>query len=224
MQSTHESDVELVCRWRSGDERGFTQLFRRYQGRIRGMCWKYLRDMAMADDVTQESFCRLLETADRVGEGFNVSAWLHRIAVNLCLDELRRVARREPVATEARSGRDASGWLDELVDTGRAYRPDAAAEAALTRRLVRDAIARLPERQRRVLVLRDVEGMSHAAISATAGIAQGALQGVLHRARERFRIEYVALEGMSPDWVPRAAVRVEAATPRRALPGRRTAA
>jgi len=153
------------------------------------MCWNYLHDTEMVEDVLQDTFCHLLERAPEVDPTFNVSAWVHRIAANLCIDELRRRARRSEVQV---SGNTAGLAALEVVDNDRCGRPDEALELDLTRELVRSAILALPARQREVLILRDVHGCSEAATACRLSVSSGSVQGLLHRAREGFKEAYVS--------------------------------
>jgi RNA polymerase sigma-70 factor (ECF subfamily) len=185
-----EDDVTLLAAYRDGDQSAFARLVIRYQARLRGMCWNYLHDFEMVEDVLQDTFCQVFERAPSVTDSFNVSAWVHRIAANLCIDELRRRARRSAVHVSA----DAAGpAMLQVIDADRSGRPDEALELDVTRRLVRAAILSLPERQRDVLILRDVSGCSEAVTARRLGISSGSVQGLLHRAREAFKDAYVGL-------------------------------
>jgi RNA polymerase sigma-70 factor (ECF subfamily) len=190
-------DLGLVEAYRRGDDAAFAALLARYERRIRGMCSRYLHDSSLVEDVVQETFCRVLETIDRVEPGYNLSAWIHRIAANLCLDELRRRSRRQGV--EPTAGNGAAAVPPQIVDTERRHRPDEALEQAQTNAQVWEAIRRVPQRQRRVLILRDVHGLSHTAIRSLLRMPAGAVQGTLHRARERFKHEYLALDGCAAE-------------------------
>ena len=188
-------DLVLVAAYRRGDSAAFDHIFSRYEARIRGMCWRYMHDIDVVDDLVQETFCHLIEAIDRVEEEhFNLSAWIHRIAANLCLDELRRRARRQ--RADAPDGVNGDDIVLAIVDDDRWGHPEEALDAACTRTLVWEAVNRRPDRQREVLILREVRGLTHAAISSELKLAPGAVQGVLHRARERFKHEYVSLEGL----------------------------
>jgi RNA polymerase sigma-70 factor (ECF subfamily) len=192
---TGGDDLALVAAYRRGDSAAFDHIFSRYEARIRGMCWRYMHDVDVVDDLVQETFCHLIEAIGRIDEDhFNLSAWIHRIAANLCLDELRRRARRQ--RADAPDGAGGDEVVLAIVDDDRWGHPEEAVDAACTRTLVWEAVNRLPDRQREVLILREVRGFTHAAISAELKLAPGAVQGVLHRARERFKHEYVTLEGL----------------------------
>jgi RNA polymerase sigma-70 factor (ECF subfamily) len=185
-----EDDVALLTAYRHGDQSAFARLVVRYQARLRGMCWNYLHDFEMVEDVMQDTFCHVLERTPSVTDNFNVSAWVHRIAANLCIDELRRRARRSAVHVSADTAGPA---ILQVIDADRSGRPDEALELDMTRQLVRAAIHSLPERQRDVLILRDVSGYSEAVTARRLGISCGSVQGLLHRAREGFKDAYVVL-------------------------------
>ena len=186
-----DSDVTLLDRYRGGDVTAFEGLFRRYRGRLRGTCSRYLSGDDELDDVVQETFLRLLRIADRVDEGFNVSAWLHRVAINICLDELRR--RRAVEVVDAES-------TEPVLHLAcrRAEQPEEAWEIGEARRILVRVAGTLPERQREAFVLREIQGLSYDAIARRLGMGVGAVETLLFRARERFRAEYFRLEGIEP--------------------------
>lgn len=184
-------DVALLDRYRDGDVAAFEGLFRRYRGRLRGTCSRYLSGDDELDDVVQETFLRLLRIADRVEAGFNVSAWLHRVAINICLDELRR-RRSVPLV-------DAEGTGPALhLACRRAEQPEEAWEIEEARRILSRVAGTLPQRQREAFVLREIHGLSYEAIARRLGMGVGAVETLLFRARERFRAEYFRLEGIEP--------------------------
>jgi RNA polymerase sigma-70 factor (ECF subfamily) len=188
--SPSDDDLALLSAHMRGDESAFAILMVRYQGRLRGMCWNYLHDAEMVEDVLQDTFCQMLQRVHRLDGDLNLSAWVHRVAANLCIDELRRRSRR----SELHAPGDVERALGSVIDDDRRGRPEDAFDLDVTRRLVRAAILQLPESQRDVLILRDVCGHSEAETARALGTTTGSVQGVLHRARERFRDAYIAME------------------------------
>jgi RNA polymerase sigma-70 factor (ECF subfamily) len=155
----------------------FWELYDRYYSRVRGYSRSMLRDPSASDDVVQETFMRAQANLDALREPEKVPAWLFRIAHNLCMDHLR--ARR-------------SSHIDPSAD------PDAAAScegASVQRDLergqmsdcVRGKIDRLPETDRAVILLYDIQGLSHQEIAEVLGIEVGAVKVRLHRARKKLR-------------------------------------
>jgi RNA polymerase sigma-70 factor (ECF subfamily) len=186
-----DDDVGLLLAHRQGDVRGFERLFARHHDRLRALAVRYLRDPVEADDVLQETFLRLLRIADTVDDGFNVMAWLHRVASNICLSQLRTARRVQLVDT-------AGETMQAEEDRRRAGQPEAAYEITYARELFGRVARRLPAQQRICLVLREVEGLSYRDIADRLGVSPGSIESLLFRARRRFRDEYLRLEGEEP--------------------------
>ncbi len=190
-----KEDVELLLAHLAGDVSAFGRLVGRHDPRLRSLCKRYLDDSATVDDIIQETFCRVLTSTNRIDHRFNVGAWMQRIALNLCIDELRRRNRWMV-------GHSSNQQVDPLdvLDGDRSYQPEDALELDATRQQIHAAIMQLSAVQRDVLVLRDVRGVSEAGTAKILGIRTGAVQGILHRARERFRNTFA---GQSVDKGPR---------------------
>lgn len=173
-QDAADADVDQARAAAGGDTRAFEQLYRRHVGRVHGVIVRLVgRHGARADDLTQDTFVRVWRALPEFRFESALSTWLHRMAVNTALMELR-------------SRRSGPRWEDEadgedivMADT-RAHGP------ALGMDLER-AVATLPPRARAVLVLHDVEGWKHEEISVSLGMAVGSSKAQLHRARQLLR-------------------------------------
>jgi RNA polymerase sigma-70 factor (ECF subfamily) len=179
-----EDDVSLLIAYRDGDARAFERLYSRHATAIRLLCLRHLRSDASADDAVQETFLRLVRGADRVDRGFNVRAWLHRVAANLCIDMLR-AQRRCP------STNDDGTVMRTLPTQSRADQPEAAFEMTWLRETVTRVADSMPPRQRAALMLRELDGLSYHAIAEALQLSPGAVETLLFRARRRFREEYL---------------------------------
>ncbi len=187
-----DDDLALIRAYMNGDAAAFDKLFTRYNQRIRSVCTRYVGDGPVAEDLVQDTFFNVLRTLDRVDTGFNFSAWIHRIAVNLCHDELRRRTRAQQHL--AAGGDEVEEAVLRLADRDRHGHPEAALEMAHLRQLVWDVSKRLPERQRMVLTLRELQGLSYAAIAHVMGISESAVETLLHRARKRFKEVFLRMD------------------------------
>ncbi len=195
------ADIELVQAYQDGNVEAFDQLYLRYHQAIHALTNRLVRDPLLAEDLTQETFFRVLRSLNRVDESFNFSAWIHRIATNLCYDELRRRKRGQAPAGE--EGPRASNPLmgvedpEEVLGTIASKDPSGHPEDALAmrelRREVWDVAARLPKNYRTILSLRELQGLTYAAIAAVMGLSESAVETLLHRARRRFKAEYIYL-------------------------------
>lgn len=191
VRDVRDDDVGLLHAYRDGDVHAFERLFSRHHDRLRALAVRYLRDPVEADDVLQETFLRLLRIADTVDDGFNVMAWLHRVAANICLTQLRSSKRVQLVDT-------AGETMSSEEDRRRAGQPEAAYEMTFARELFGSVVRRLPTQQRVCLVLREVEGLSYRDIADRLSVSPGSIESLLFRARRRFRDEYLRLEGEEP--------------------------
>lgn len=173
--TAHPGDT-LAWRAARGDLAAFEQLYRDHVGRIfallRRLCGGH---DARAQDLTQEVFVRAWQALPKFRFESAFATWLHRLAVNTALMELR----------ERRSGIDAE-ITDDVLDT-QATIDTAGVRTVLTTDLER-AIATLPPRARAVLVLFDVEGLTHEEIAAQLDMAVGSSKAQLHRARGLVRV------------------------------------
>ncbi len=167
-------DAVLAMRAANADVAAFEQLYRRHHRRVHGVIMRIVgHASARAEDLTQEAFVRAWQALPSFRHDSSVSTWLHRLAVNTALMELR--SRR------SRPQQDEDEDSFEQLST-----PDTAGNAVLGRDLER-AVATLPPRARAVLVLHDVEGWKHQEIAHQLGMAVGSSKAQLHRARGLLR-------------------------------------
>ena len=187
------SDADLIANYLAGDVSGFDELFRRHHHRVRATCALMVGDSALAEDLVQETFLHVLRSLTRIDQSFNVAAWINRIAVNAARDELRRRARR---SGHIHNG-DPETDLLRVADTDREGDPEKAFELSNLRKLIWQVAQQLPERQQMALALRELQGLSYAAIGRVMGLSEPAVETLLFRARKRFREEFMQLE--NPD-------------------------
>ena len=168
-------DAVLARRAASADVSAFEALYRRHHRRVHGVIARLVGQAgARAEDLTQEAFVRAWQALPSFRFESAVSTWLHRLAVNTALMELRS-RRNGPRFDE-----------DEDAIEGLGLADSAGHSTALSMDLER-AVATLPPRARAVLVLYDVEGWKHEEIAAELGMAVGSSKAQLHRARHLLR-------------------------------------
>lgn len=187
------SDLDLIRSYLSGDVPAFDMLFRRYHKAIYGLTFRLLRDRQLAEDITQETFFQILRTIHRINDSFNFSAWIHRIATNLCYDELRR-RKKFPEAQEIDDEESEDSVL-QVPDADTRKSPEVALEIRELRDAVWAVARRLPEKYRLVLTLRELQGLSYANIARKMRVSESAVETLLHRARRRFKEEFLFMEG-----------------------------
>ena len=181
-----DPDLPLWMAVVEGDHGAFAELVRRHEGRLFNLAYRMLGDPEEAREATQDVFLKAFRNAARFKPKGKVYTWLYRIAMNLCLNRLRRrkIVRFFSLA-EAGTGGDRSGEPIELDPAD--HRPDAEADLRTRRRwkTVRRSIDELPTSQRQVLILAKFEGLSYREISEILGITLGAVESRLVRAMRR---------------------------------------
>jgi RNA polymerase sigma-70 factor (ECF subfamily) len=164
---------DLVARAQAGDQTAFRDLYRQHAGRVYALCLRLTGDARDAEERTQDVFVRLWDKVRSFRAESAFSSWLHRLAVNVVLNERRTTGRREQRVMIAE-------------DPGALERNRGSATEGLSIDLER-AIAALPDGAREVFVLYDIEGYAHAEIAELVGIAEGTSKAQLFRARRLLR-------------------------------------
>lgn len=172
-------DRVLVEQYQEGDVAAFEDLYRRYYGRLFRFCLRRTGDPHEAEELTQEAFARAYRAMPMLRGERRFYPWLSVIASRLCIDSHRRAGRTEPTAD---------------VDAGLVSDPDHLA-AAVDHDLLHQALERLNDRHREVLHLREREGWSYQRIADHYGITMGAVEGLLFRARQALRREFLSVAG-----------------------------
>ena len=172
----------LVFAAQEGDADAFSELFRRHYQTVRSACARRLRDIREADEVAQAAFVRAYERLDRCTGDRRFGAWVQVIANNLCVDHMRATARTSP---SDEVGSDSIEPIENL--------PEHAVLRAEQAALIKRALASLPDRQRDVVVARDVDGRRPPEIAAALGLSLGAVDSLLLRARRRLAASVQAM-------------------------------
>ncbi len=168
--------VDDVARAQRGDARAFERIYRQHVDRVFSVCVRMVGDRAKAEELTQDVFVRAWEKLGTFRGDSAFSTWLHRLAVNLVLNEREADARRR--------NRTDDGIEDmDSIATGD-VRPLPVPGLSLD---LESAIAALPNGARRVFVLHDVEGYTHEEIGQMLGVTSGGCKAQLHRARMLLR-------------------------------------
>ena len=186
-----DADWGLLARAGGGDGDAFTALVERHQERLIGLCARCLGDREEARDAAQEVFLKAFRHAERVEPRGRFFTWLYRIAINHCLNQVRRRRIVRFFSFQGMgAGGDGGGRLEGTADA--AFDPadggPDAETALLSRerwRVTRERLERLPENQRVVLLLARFEGLSGREIAETLGITEGAVESRLVRAMRR---------------------------------------
>ena len=181
LQFSWRTDHELVAAVRRGEDRAFEQLYSRYRMRIWSYVGGILHDADRAEDVSQEVFISVLRRLRDTERPITFKPWIYQIARNACIDELRRARRTHEVPFDPEG--EAEGGPDELFSI--APGPDLAVESKQQLEDLLGAFRGLSELHHRILVLRELEGLSYSEIGTRLGMSRPVVESTLFRARRR---------------------------------------
>jgi RNA polymerase sigma-70 factor (ECF subfamily) len=178
-------DEVLLAAYRDGDSQAFETLLARYRGPLFTFLLRSARDRARAEELYQDVWMKVIERCDEFRGDAKFSTWLYTIARNLCVDHQRKMKFRGHAsldATQPGSGQSMGA---------RVANPGPSTEQLATGRLVRDRIARavegLPEEQREVFLLRQLQGLAFKEIAEVVGVPPNTVKSRMRYALERLQ-------------------------------------
>jgi RNA polymerase sigma-70 factor, ECF subfamily len=179
-QGDRLSEAEAIERAKQGDEEAFEVLYHLHKRRVYSLCLRMTANTAAAEDLTQEAFLQLFRKIGTFRGESAFSTWLHRMAVNVVLMQLRKkglpvVSLEETMETEEESPKKEPGAEDVRL------------AGSLNRLQLEQAIGDLPPGYRMVFLLHDVEGYEHNEIAEMVGCSIGNSKSQLHKARMKLR-------------------------------------
>ena len=175
-------EAELLDRARAGDKLAFGQLVRRHQRRVYACAVQMLADQAGADDAVQETFLRAFRAIDRFDGRSELSTWLYRICVNVCLNLIRR--RRRTDALDVQDPRLPEPTADATQGENH---PETAAETRELQGRLAIALDQLTPSLRTTVILVLVQGVPHKEAAQILGCPEGTVAWRIHEARRRLR-------------------------------------
>jgi RNA polymerase sigma-70 factor (ECF subfamily) len=179
-------DVAWIREFQSGREQGFNRLVLKHKDRVYGLCLRLLSgDAGEAEDAAQEAFVRGYKGLREFRLEAKFSTWMYRIAVNVCKNKQASRSWRDSRKNVPLETADAVG-MASAAGSG-APSPAHILDAKQRRVRIESAIARLPDEQRELIVLRDVEGRSYEEIAEATGLNPGTMKSRLNRGRGQLR-------------------------------------
>jgi RNA polymerase sigma-70 factor, ECF subfamily len=174
-------EPEVLARAQAGDHQAFAQLYSLHKRRIYSLCLRMVGNVAEAEDLTQEAFLQLHRKIATFRGDSAFSTWLHRLAINVVLMQLRKkglslISLDEAMEPSQDDGPSRSFGAPDLTLTG-----------AIDRLALERAIAELPAGYRLIFILHDVEGFEHNEIASMLDCSIGNSKSQLHKARLKLR-------------------------------------
>lgn len=182
------SDEELMERCSNGDMVAFELIMLRYKDAIFNFTYHFLADYHRAEDISQETFLRVLKNSGKYKSRDRFKTWLYRIAANLCKNELRNTKRHKTLSLE-----DSALEIENLSSYIYSS-PDKSYEKKEISRLVKRLIEALPEDQRMAIVMREYQDLSYEEIASVLKCSLGAVKSKIHRARQNIKEMFTKME------------------------------
>ena len=183
------SDEELLRRFNEGDAEAFAQLVGRYQRPLFNFILRSVRRRERADELLQDVFMKVVQRSQDFKGNSKFSTWLYTIARNLCIDHSRKMVFRRHVSLDA-PGRSAGSeegptLLERTAAEG--PEPDRAMLQSDLRIRIAEAVEELPEEQRDVFLMRQVQGMPFKDIADIVGVPENTVKSRMRYALERLQ-------------------------------------
>ncbi|MDQ6828077.1 MAG: sigma-70 family RNA polymerase sigma factor, partial [Gemmatimonadota bacterium] len=181
-------DADVVELAKNGRDDAFQELVRRYERPVFSLIFRMVRDRETAEDLSQDTFIKVLNHIDRYRPEFKLSSWLFKIANNLTIDHLRK----RQLQTISIDGSPHAGTAAEVEATSLDVQShsESALEEMESRELgsaIEQAIAKLRPEYRSCILLRHVDGRSYEEIAAALNLPLGTVKTYIHRARRELR-------------------------------------
>jgi RNA polymerase sigma-70 factor (ECF subfamily) len=177
-QKNHEEDLFLVKAITSGDDDAFSRLFEKYRLAVHSLCYRFTRNAADAEDLTQEVFVKVYHKIRTFDARAKFFTWLYRVTINHCIS----FRRKRPPALDAIEPKEAADFTRQIE----------------LRIMIDRAMLALPRQQRMVFVLRHYQQLSFDEIGEAMGISTGAAKAHHHFAVHKLR-EFFS-EARSQSW------------------------
>jgi len=197
-QFENVTDEELMCLVQNGNMDAFSELARRYEGRLLSFLHRFVGNVTQAEDLLQATLLRVYRARARFKGSGKFSMWLYTIAANLAKDYLRKTRKYRFIALDAPVGQS-SNVIDFYEAKG-----ESASESAQKKeisRLVRLAVERLPHDQKLTILLSHYEGMRYGEIAKVLGCSKGTVKSRVFRAKmklKEFLADYLAGKEVAP--------------------------
>lgn len=185
-------DTNLMLQLKSGDQHAFQELVERHKLSVLNLCLRFAGNKADAEDLAQEVFIRIFQSAPKYEVKAAFTTWVYRIAVNLCLNHQRRKKIVHFFSLNHKHSSD-SQFEDRQPEAPGSEQPDQEFERKELQRLVQDAIQSLPESQKTVIILHRYQELSYQEIAEVLDTTVSAVESRLHRAKQNLkkRLKYI---------------------------------
>jgi RNA polymerase sigma-70 factor (ECF subfamily) len=186
MASPMDPDAALMLRVKDGDLQAFEELVQKYKHPIVNVIFRMLHDLDEAEDLAQNVFVRVFQSAGRYEVSAKFSTWIFTIARNLCLNEIRRRGRHPAQSLES-SQEESEEHAPRQYPDGKTFSPPQAFLQKELEQKIQQALGELPEKQRLAIALCQEDELSYEEIARVLGCSLPATKSLIHRGRETLK-------------------------------------
>jgi len=178
--SVKYTDEELIRSFQGGEERAFYELVQRYRDKLYNFVYRFVGQEEIAEDIVQDTFMKLYTSADMYREIAKFSTWIYTIAANLAKTELRKRKRRKVMSLNDMGLDDREYEIpSSSEDPGREY------DSRFSESDIQNAMKKLGEQFRTVIILRDIQELSYEEISKIVDVPEGTVKSRINRGRQK---------------------------------------
>ena len=181
-----DPDAALMLRVKHGDLHAFEALVQKYKHPIVNVIYRMLHDLDEAEDLAQNVFVRVFQSAGRYEASAKFSTWIFTIARHLCLNEIRRRGRHPAQSLEASSSEEEEQAPRQYPDEKSVSPPQAFLHRELEQK-IKESLEALPDKQRLAIALCQEDELSYEEIARVLGCSLSATKSLIHRGRETLK-------------------------------------
>lgn len=177
------SDEELVEKVKKGDVDAYEEIVKKYENKVFGIVYHMIKNQNDVEDLAQEVFIKVYKNLSKFKGDSSLYTWIYKITVNLCLDEMKK--RKNIIYLDEKLEVE-DGELERELPSSDKTQVELYEEKELKENLHK-CIGKLPEKQRVMIVLRDIKGFSYEEISEITSVKLGTVKSQINRARLKLK-------------------------------------
>ncbi|MGL4791623.1 MAG: sigma-70 family RNA polymerase sigma factor [Anaerotignaceae bacterium] len=183
--SENKDILTLIEKAQQGDSQAFGKLVQSHERFVYNVIYRMISNPEDAKDISQEVFIKAFKYIGKFDGKASFSTWLYRIAVNACIDELRKRKGKDTVSVEAQLELEENSVKMQFADESSNVEDKIIAKEGLT--LIKEAMEKISQEHKTIIVLRDIEGLSYAEIAEITETSLGTVKSRLARARKALK-------------------------------------
>jgi len=185
-----DPDIKLILEFTRGETSAFEQILKKYKSLVTNTAYCFIQNHAEAEDIAQEVFLKVYNSAKRYKARAKFSTWIYKITANICLNTLRSKKHLQTVSLDTSIITTENKIMRENLNSTHVH-PHLNLEKEEFNQLIKKAISSLPGKQRMTVILQKYEGLSYLEISEIMGCSIPAVDSLLQRAKQNLKRKLV---------------------------------